>query len=62
MSVQSTESTLRIFVDGNEVSGLTAYGYWAGTREADVSFPTDSWPRGTHFRDQWLRKLATWRL
>jgi hypothetical protein len=31
------------------------YGYWRGTNEPPVSFPSDEWPVGTDFHDWWLR-------
>jgi hypothetical protein len=50
----NTEDALRIFFDGNEVSGLITYGYWRGTSQPRVGFPLEKWPSGTEYRDHWL--------
>lgn len=50
-----TEEALRIFWQGNEVSGLIAYGYWPSAAQPKVPFPSAVWPAGASYQDRWMR-------
>lgn len=43
----NTESLLKVFWDGDEVSGITTYGYWRGKVVREPVFPKHLWPDDT---------------
>lgn len=46
MSAELTDDSLRIFWNGDELRGITAYGYWRGDAAQHPPFPLDLWPAG----------------
>jgi hypothetical protein len=45
-----TEQSLGVFWSGEEVDGITAYGYWHQLPPMEPIFPRDLWPAGTEFK------------
>ena len=47
---EKTENLLKIFWEGDEVSGITTYGYWKGKVVKELVFPRHLWPERTLFK------------
>jgi hypothetical protein len=64
MKPDLTENSLGIFWDGDEVAGITAYGYWKVKISTQPLFPKDLWPPSTLFKTSYLRgedwKVCVW--